>query len=155
MNKFIKLLLLLLLPLTVGAVSGYFSVSAIGSWYSTLNKPSWNPPSWIFGPVWTVLYLVMGYSSFRIAEKEKTKQRNKALAIYVVQLFFNFWWSILFFGMHQIGIALVEIIILWILIVVMILNFRRVDTLSAFLNIPYLLWVSFASILTATIYTLN
>ena len=155
MNKFIKLLLLLLLPLTVGAVSGYFSVSAIGSWYSTLNKPSWNPPSWIFGPVWTVLYLVMGYSSFRIAEKEKTKQRNKALAIYAVQLFFNFWWSILFFSMHQIGIALVEIIILWILIVVMILNFRRVDTLSAFLNIPYLLWVSFASILTATIYTLN
>lgn len=155
MKKIIKLLLLLLLPLTVGAISGYFSVSSIGSWYATLNKPSWNPPSWLFGPVWTILYLIMGYSSFRIAEKEKSKQRNRALAIYGLQLFFNFWWSILFFGMYQIGIAFIEIVILWILIVLMILNFRRVDTLSAFLNIPYLLWVSFASILTATLFSLN
>ncbi|MEX1189057.1 MAG: TspO/MBR family protein [Bacteroidia bacterium] len=155
MNRFIKLLLLILLPLAVGAISGYFSVSAIGSWYMQLNRPTWNPPSWLFGPVWTTLYLIMGYSSFRIAEKEKNKERYNALLIYGIQLFFNFWWSILFFGFHLIGTALIEIIILWILIVLMIAKFRKIDSLAAYLNIPYLLWVSFATVLTATIYSLN
>lgn len=155
MNRFIKLLLLLLLPLSIGGISGYFTVSGVSSWYAELSKPSWNPPNWLFGPVWTTLYLIMGYSSFRITEKKITIARNNALLIYGFQLFFNFWWSILFFKFHLIGTALVEIIILWVLIVLMILKFRKIDAPAAYMNIPYLLWVSFASILTATIYSLN
>ncbi len=155
MNKFIKLLVLLLLPLTIGAISGYFTVTGVSSWYAELNKPSWNPPNWIFGPVWTTLYLLMGYSSYRIAQHKPSKERSNALILYGLQLFCNFWWSILFFGFHLIGTALVEISILWLLIVFMIFKFRKLDSLAAYINIPYLIWVSFAGVLTATIYSLN
>jgi len=155
MNRYIKLLFLILIPLSIGGIAGYFTVSGVSSWYAELNKPSWNPPNWLFGPVWTILYIIMGYSSFRIAETIPTKDRNNALWIYGLQLFLNFWWSILFFEFHLIGTALVEISILWILIVLMIIRFRKIDSAAAYINIPYLLWVSFAGVLTATIYSLN
>jgi tryptophan-rich sensory protein len=154
-RKILKFLILLLIPLSVGAVSGFFTVSEVKSWYDLLNKPSWNPPRYLFGPVWTTLYLLMGYSCFRISEARRSKTRTLALQLFGLQLFVNFWWSILFFHFHLIGTALVEIIILWILILAMIIQFRKVDPPAAWLNIPYLLWVSFASVLTATIYYLN
>ena len=155
MRKTLKFIILLLIPLTVGAISSFFTVSEIKSWYDLLNKPSWNPPRYLFGPVWTSLYIIMGYSCFRISEARRSKSRTLALQLFGIQLFVNFWWSILFFHFHLLGTALVEIIILWVLILAMIIQFRKVDPLAAWLNIPYLLWVSFATVLTATIYSLN
>jgi benzodiazapine receptor len=154
-KKALVLISCILLPLLIGGISGYATVSAISSWYATLVKPSFNPPNWIFGPVWTTLYILMGYSSYRIFQSPKGDLRNQALTIYGLQLIFNFFWSILFFKFHLLGIALVEILILLTLLIVMFIRFKQIDKTAAFLNIPYLLWVSFASILNASIWYLN
>ncbi len=154
-KKSLALLLAVAIPLTVGGIAAYFTVTGIDSWYSTLNKPWFNPPNWIFGPVWTTLYVIMGYSSWRIWQLPPSPQRNKALAIYWIQLFFNFWWSILFFHFENIGLALAEILILWVCIVLMIIHFSKLDRLAGWLQVPYLLWVSFATALTAAIFNLN
>lgn len=150
-----KLSLLILIPLAVGAISGFFTAQSVESWYRALNKPSWNPPNYLFGPVWTVLYVLMGYSSYRIFAEPASEYRTKALRIYFVQLFLNFCWSFLFFYFEKPGLALIEIIILWLCILFMIIRFYRVDRIAAFLNIPYILWVSFATALNAAIYLLN
>lgn len=143
------------IPLVVGGTAGFYTVSEIGSWYSTLQKPWFNPPNWIFGPVWTTLYIVMGYSCWRIWNTPAGKARRNALIVYGIQLFLNFWWSILFFHFQQIGLALIEIGLLWISLIVMIVQFYKLDKPAGLLQIPYILWVSFASLLTAAIYTLN
>lgn len=155
MNKILKLFICLLLPITVGGLSGYITVEGVREWYSTLIKPSFNPPNKLFGPVWTVLYILMGISLFRISDLVKSKERNQALIVFGIQLVLNFLWSILFFKFHLIGLALVDIILLWIAIFIMILQFRKLDAVSSFLQIPYLLWVSFASILNISILYLN
>ena len=150
-----KLALFILIPLAVGAISGYFTTQSVQSWYLTLDKPTWNPPNYVFGPVWTVLYLLMGYSSYRIFEQPESKFRTIALRIYSFQLFLNFCWSFLFFYFNYTGVALLEIVALWASIVSMIVIFRKVDSLAAWVNIPYLLWVSFATALNAAIFYLN
>ena len=155
MNKILKLFICLLLPITFGGLSGYITVEGVREWYSTLIKPSFNPPNKLFGPVWTVLYILMGISLFRISDLVKSKERNQALIVFGIQLVLNFLWSILFFKFHLIGLALVDIILLWIAIFIMILQFRKLDAVSSFLQIPYLLWVSFASILNISILYLN
>jgi len=155
MNKILKLFICLLLPITVGGLSGYITVEGVREWYSTLIKPSFNPPNKLFGPVWTVLYILMGISLFRISDLVKSKERNQALIVFGIQLVLNFLWSILFFKFHLVGLALVDIILLWISIFIMILQFRKLDAVSSFLQIPYLLWVSFASILNISILYLN
>lgn len=154
-QRYLSLFLALLIPLAIGGTAGFFTVSGIGSWYSTLNKPWFNPPNWIFGPVWTTLYLVMGYSSWRIWQLPHSPQRSRALNMYWIQLFFNFWWSILFFHFENPGLALAEILVLWICIVLMILHFFKLDRVAGWIQIPYLLWVSFATALTAAIFNLN
>lgn len=154
-NRILLFIILLLLPLLVGAISGFFTVGGIDNWYKTLNKPGFTPPNYLFGPVWTSLYLIMGYSSYRIAILKKNALRKRALGLYGIQLFVNFWWSILFFEFHMLELALLEIIILWICIVAMIYQFRKLDPVAAYLNIPYLMWVSFASVLTGSIAWLN
>lgn len=155
MNKILKLFICLFLPITVGGLSGYITVEGVREWYSTLIKPSFNPPNRLFGPVWTVLYILMGISLFRISDLIKSKERNQALIVFGIQLVLNFLWSILFFKFHLVGLALVDIILLWISIFIMILQFRKLDAVSSFLQIPYLLWVSFASILNISILYLN
>ena len=144
-----------IIPLAVGGIASFFTISEIGSWYSTLEKPWFNPPNWIFGPVWTTLYLLMGYSSWRIWNTSAGKTRSKALIVYGLQLFLNFWWSIFFFHFQQIGLALIEISLLWISLFVMIVLFYKLDKPAGLLQIPYIIWVSFASLLNAAIYTLN
>jgi tryptophan-rich sensory protein len=155
LKRALLLISFILLPLIIGGISGYFTVSAISSWYSTLVKPSFNPPNWIFGPVWTTLYILMGYSSYRIYQSPKSDIRNQALTIYGLQLIFNFFWSILFFKFHLLGVALIEISILLVLLIMMFIRFKQIDRTAAFLNIPYLIWVSFATILNASIWYLN
>lgn len=150
-----KLLISIVLPLSIGAIAGIFTAQAIPEWYATLNQPSFNPPNWVFGPVWTILYIIMGISFFLIWKLEAGKQRNQAIAIFFVQLLLNFGWSFFFFYFQMIGVALVEIIVLWSAIVFMLVRFYKLKPLAAYLNIPYLLWVTFAAVLNAAYFFLN
>ncbi len=150
-----KLLISIILPLSVGAIAGLFTARAIPEWYATLNQPSFNPPNWIFGPVWTTLYLIMGISFFLIWKLESGKERNQAIVIFLVQLILNFGWSFCFFYFKMIGLALIEILLLWSTIVLMLTRFYKLKPLAAYLNIPYLLWVTFATMLNAAYFYLN
>lgn len=143
------------LPVAVGAISGYATMEPLKDWYMTLNKPSFNPPNAIFGPVWTTLYVLMGISLFMIVQLPASKLRTQALIAFGTQLFLNFWWSIIFFSFKNLLFALVEIILLWCCIVWMIWLFRKLKPIAGYIQIPYLLWVSFATILTASIWHLN
>jgi tryptophan-rich sensory protein len=153
MNKSIKLTLCILLPLLVGGISGYFTSQSIPNWYVYLNKPSFNPPNYLFGPVWTLLYILMGISFYLVIIKPKVSWL--IVGIFLTQLILNFFWSFIFFNYHKLGLALVEIIILWVSILVMIILFYKTNKWAAILNISYLLWVSFATILNYSIYRLN
>jgi tryptophan-rich sensory protein len=154
MKKGVKLFLCMMLPLLVGGVSGFFTASNIETWYITLIKPSFNPPNYLFGPVWTSLYILMGISFYLILMSEKA-EKSKLIFIYFFQLVLNFLWSFIFFNFHAIGLAAIEIVILWCSILTMIIMFYKVNKWAAIINIPYLLWVSFASILNFSIYFLN
>lgn len=155
MNRILRLLICIAFPLIIGGVSGFFTVQGVKDWYLTLAKPNFTPPNYLFGPVWTFLYAFMGVAFFRILEKGKSVQKIKAIRIYLWQLFFNFCWSFLFFSQHQIGLALIDILILWVLILIMIIRFKKLDAFAGYSQIPYLLWVSFATALTAAIFILN
>jgi len=151
----IKLIASLLLPLGIGGIAGIFTTDAIPGWYASLNQPSFNPPNWIFGPVWTTLYAIMGISLFLIWKLPASKERNLAILAFVAQLLLNFCWSFLFFYFKMIGVALADIVVLWVMIVVMLLRFHKLNPLGAFINIPYLLWVTFATALNAAYFFLN
>lgn len=155
MNRILRLLICVAFPLIIGGISGFFTVQGVKDWYLTLAKPNFTPPNYLFGPVWTFLYAFMGVAFFRILEKGKSVQKIKAIRIYLWQLFFNFCWSFLFFSQHQIGLALIDILILWLLILIMIIRFKKIDAFAGYSQIPYLLWVSFATALTAAIFILN
>ena len=155
MNRIIRLIICIAIPLIVGGISGFFTVQGVKDWYLTLAKPNFTPPNYLFGPVWTFLYAFMGVAFFRIIEKGKSVQKIKAIRIYLWQLFFNFCWSFLFFSQHQIGLAFIDILILWVLILIMIIRFKKLDAFAGYSQIPYLLWVSFATALTAAIFILN
>lgn len=154
-SKMLKLIVSIALPLTVGAVAGMFTSQAIPDWYAHLNKPFFNPPNWIFAPVWTTLYILMGISAYMIWALPVSKARNAALSLFVVQLVLNFIWSFLFFHFKMIGVALLEIVVLWAAVLAMILYFRPLKLHSAQLNLPYLSWVSFATLLNAAYWWLN
>ena len=145
MKKGTKLSLSILLPLIIGGISGYFTASNIEHWYATLNKPTFNPPNYLFGPVWTSLYVLMGISFFLIWNSSKVN-KNKLISLYLFQLRLNFIWSFIFFKFHALGLAAIEIIILWLSILIMIIQFYKCNKWAGLINIPYLLWVSFASI---------
>mgnify|MGYP001559045178 CR=1 FL=1 len=148
-KNFPKLLFSVGICLGAGVLGSFFTVSAIPEWYSTLNKPSFSPPNWIFGPVWTILYILMGYSLYLVWTKKKVP------AIFWIQLVLNAVWSIIFFGMRNPSLALVDIMALWIAIVLTIKAFYKINKLAGNLLIPYLAWVSFASILNLSIALLN
>jgi len=132
-------------------VGSIFTTPAIPGWYATLQKPSFSPPNFLFAPVWTTLYILMGISLALILNK-----KNKtAIIFFVVQLVLNSLWSILFFGLKSPKLAFVEIIFLWLAILITILKFFKISKLAGWLFVPYLLWVSFASVLNLTIVRLN
>ncbi len=126
------------------------------TWYPTLVKPAFTPPGWVFGPVWTVLYLLMGAAAFLVWQKGlRLRAVRVALVWFLIQLVLNALWSPVFFGLHRIGWALVVIVLLWAAIVITIRCFSRVSSAAALLLIPYLLWVSFATALNAALWQLN
>lgn len=155
MAKSLKLIIAILLPMVVGGFSGFLTANAINGWYATLHQPSFNPPNWVFGPVWTTLYLIMGISLYRIWRLPVSVERNQAIKIFTLQMTLNFFWSLIFFKWHLIGLALLEIIVMWIMIAAMIHHFRKLDAVAGYMNIPYLLWVSFASVLNGAYFILN
>jgi len=156
MNNTVKLIISILIPVAVGAISGFFTTAEIPGWYQTINKPTWNPPSWIFGPVWTTLYLLMGIALYLVWKSEAVQSVKKmAIILFAVQLLLNFFWSFIFFNQHQIGLALAEIITMWFFILLTIFAFAPINKLAAWLLVPYISWVSFATILNYTIWKLN
>lgn len=139
-----------------GALSAYVSGSGTNDWYQSLTKPSFMPPSWAFGVVWPILYVMMGIGAGLIWSKGVQKQLvRSAIALFSVQLFLNLLWSPLFFGLHRMGWALVEILVLWAAIALTIRAFWKVRPIASMLLWPYLLWVSFATLLNASLYSLN
>jgi tryptophan-rich sensory protein len=155
MKNILKLTLCITIPLFIGAISGIATASGIDTWYVDLTKPTFNPPNYLFGPVWTTLYILMGISFFGILKSPKTELRKKAIMIFCIQLFLNFCWSFLFFNFQLLGLAFIEIIFIWVSIVMMIILYFEINKTAAILQIPYLLWVSFASILNGSIWFLN
>ncbi len=139
-----------------GAVGSIFTVPAISGWYAGLIKPALNPPNWIFGPVWTTLYLLMGIAAFLVWQKgfERTEVRT-ALIIFGVQLLLNMAWSAIFFGAHNPAGAFADIVLLWLAILATILTFYKISPVAAYLLLPYILWVSFAGYLNYAVWTLN
>jgi translocator protein len=154
-SNWVSIIICIAIPLVVGAISGLATATSIKTWYLGLDKPAFNPPNFIFGPVWTALYVLMGISLYLIWKSHRGNARTNALRIFGIQLVLNFAWSFIFFYYHQIFFALVEIVMIWIGVLLMIIVFRSVDKTAAYLQIPYLLWVSFASLLNASIWLLN
>jgi len=128
---------------------------SVDGWYTTLNKPSWNPPSWLFGPVWSLLYIMMAVAAWLVWRKGGWAMQRWPLSLFLVQWLLNALWTPLFFGMHLLGVALVEIVLLWIAIAATIHAFWRVSKPAGWLLVPYLVWVSFAAFLNFTIWRLN
>jgi tryptophan-rich sensory protein len=143
----------ILATLAVGLVSSQFTEPNIAGWYADLTKPSFNPPNWIFAPVWTTLYIVMAVAAWRVWRV--TGLKSVPMVLYGIQLALNFAWSYIFFSAHEIGLALGEILALWVMIALTAASFWRVDRVAGLLFLPYLAWVSFASLLNYTIWTLN
>jgi len=161
-KKFLQLIGFIVLAQTAGIIGSVFTSPNIPTWYATLVKPALNPPSWVFGPVWTTLFVLMGIAAFLVFSackkelpmSEKIKIRI-AMGLFVFQLVLNTLWSILFFGMQNPAGAFVEIILLWLAIAATIIAFYRVSKPAAYLLLPYIAWVSFAAYLNYSIWMLN
>jgi translocator protein len=140
----------------VGILGSIFTISSIHTWYATLNKPQFAPPNWIFGPTWTLLYFLMGVSFYLIWQQDWKKKRVKTARNYfLIQLALNFIWSPIFFGLKTPMLGLIVIVTMWALILGTIIKFYPLSKWAAYLLIPYLLWVSFATVLNASIVVLN
>lgn len=144
-----KLIFAIVLCQAVGIIGSLFTFSAIPTWYGSLVKPSFNPPSWVFGPVWTILYTLMGVSLYLVWKSKP------AVKLFIWQLIANSLWSIIFFGMKNIQLALIEIIVLLILVLATIKKFYKINKIAAYLLIPYFVWGGFATLLTYSIWILN
>ena len=157
LNNILKLIIAIVICEVVGIGGAFFtSPAASSSWYYSLEKPFLQPPSWIFSPVWIMLYALMGIAAFLVWQKGfERKDVRLALGVFGVQLFLNAIWSIIFFGLHSPGWALVDIIALWLAIVWTIVVFYKISKPAVYLLIPYILWVSFAAHLNYSIWLLN
>ncbi len=155
-NNTFKLIIAIVVSELAGIIGSVFTAPSITSWYIELVKPALNPPAWVFAPVWTTLFVLMGVAAFLIWKKEFDHKGVKiALGIFLVQLVLNTLWSIIFFGFHSSGGALIEIVFLWFAILVTIISFYKISKPAAWLLVPYILWVSFASYLNYAIWLLN
>ena len=151
-----KLFFSILIPLLVGILSAYFTQAGVHGWYVIAIKPSYNPPNWLFAPVWTILFLMMGVALYLVwKSNDKGNEKKVALRLFSGQLMFNFFWSFIFFYAHQPGWAFADIIVLWILILLTIVWFNKISVTAAWLLVPYIFWVSFASLLNFYIWQHN
>lgn len=149
MKNFTKFLLSIIICEAAGVVGSIFTAPSIKGWFATLNKPAINPPNWIFGPVWTTLFLLMGIALYLVWSKEKIP------VIFWAQLILNILWSVIFFGLRNPGFAFFELLILWVAILYTILSFYRVSKPAAYLLLPYILWVTLAGFLNYSLWMLN
>jgi benzodiazapine receptor len=155
-KKALKLTVCILLCELAGIIGSVFTLSSIPTWYAGLQKPWFNPPNWIFGPAWTTLYALMGIALYLAWEKGFEKRKNRiALSVFVAQLVLNAIWSLIFFGAKNLGLAFAEIILLWLAILANIILFYRIDRRAGLVLVPYILWVSFASLLNYSVWMLN
>lgn len=154
-NKTLTYIFFVLVCQLAGIIGSIFTTPAVKGWYANINRPSFSPPNWLFAPVWTTLFVMMGVSVSIIWLSEKNAQRTTALKIFFLQLILNTLWSIIFFGMENPMLAFFEIVILWFAILFTILKFRKINKLAAILLVPYILWVSFASVLNLAIALIN
>ena len=157
MNKIVRIIVVVIVCLAVGYFSGAVTREAITDWYPTLIKPSFNPPNWIFFPVWTALYIMMGIAAGLVWNKIEVQKEvvKKALIFFAIQLGLNALWSYLFFGLHNPMLAGLEIIVLWLMIYETYVQFSKINKIAGYLFIPYIAWVSFAAILNLSIWWLN
>jgi benzodiazapine receptor len=151
-----KLVVSIIACLAAGAIGSVFTGQAIPTWYATLEKPAFNPPNWVFMPVWTLLYILMGVAAFLVWRKGlESKQVRIALIVFLVQLVLNAFWSVAFFGLESPLYGLIVIAALWVAILFTVLKFYRISRVASVLLWPYLLWVSFAAVLNSSIWLLN
>jgi benzodiazapine receptor len=150
-----SLVILLALSAAVAGVSGVTTIQNVGTWYAVLAKPPFNPPNWLFGPVWTLLYIAMAIAAWRVWGLRGRSNVAGAIGLYAAQMTLNFGWSLIFFGMHRIGAALIDILGLLGLLIATTIVFWRRDAIAGALMAPYLVWVSFAAILNFAIWRLN
>ncbi|MFC1511198.1 TspO/MBR family protein [Candidatus Margulisiibacteriota bacterium] len=153
--KTIKLLISLAVVFLAGFIGQIYTMPSIPTWYATLNKPFFNPPNWIFGPVWTSLYVLMAVAAWLVWQKDWSRAVKIALGFFIGQLALNSLWSIIFFGLHLPLWAFIEIIVLWLAILLTIFKFKALSQPAAWLLVPYILWVSFAAVLNLMIVVLN
>lgn len=157
LSRTFKILVMIVTCVVVGAVSGLVTQENIDTWYPTLAKPSFNPPNWLFAPVWSTLYVIMGIAAGLVwHEMDRQKELvKKGLIYFAIQLALNALWSFLFFGLHNPLLALIEIVLLWLMIYETFVQFNKVNKIAGYLFIPYLMWVTFALALNASIWWLN
>ncbi|MFW6143719.1 MAG: TspO/MBR family protein [Patescibacteria group bacterium] len=155
MTNFIKLTISLLITFTAAGIGSAATTPAIPSWYQSLNKPAFTPPSWLFGPAWTILYILTAVAFYLIWTKTNFETHKTAFIVFFAQLILNALWSIIFFGLKQPFFALIEIAVLWTAILFTLIKFYQVNKTAGLLLIPYLLWVTFATALNFAIWQLN
>jgi benzodiazapine receptor len=151
----LALALLVSICVAIGGLGGAVTASSVTEWYPTLNKPSFNPPNWVFGPVWTTLYVMMGIAAWRVWRAAERDTTQGPLAVFALQLAVNLGWSIAFFGLRDPGLAVAVIFVLDLLVLATALMFRRIDGLAALLLVPYLAWIAFATVLNVAVWRLN
>ena len=151
-NKYLSLLLILAITFIASGIGGFVTTFFKDPWYSEIALPSFNPPSWVFAPVWTTLYVLMSVAIWKVWINSFDV---KILKIYFIHLFFNGTWSIIFFGFHQIGLALINLVAILIFIIILMKIYLKVDKISFYLMTPYFLWSSYALILNSSIFILN
>jgi tryptophan-rich sensory protein len=156
LNEIPRLIVSILIPLVIGSVGSIVTIAEIPTWYSTLSKPSWAPPNWLFGPVWTTLYILMGIALFLVWREGLNRSDVRfAILIFAVQLVLNLLWSIVFFTYHSLFGSFILIMILWIAILANIIAFSIISRTAGLLLVPYIVWVSIASYLNYSVYLLN
>ena len=152
----IKLIISIAIPLAAGFIGSFFTSSSIPTWYTTINKPSFNPPNWVFGPVWTLLFILMGIALYLVWVKGWKKDEVKiGIYFFSAQMVLNLAWSFFFFYLHKPLYSFIEIIFLWLVILGTIITFYRINKKTLYLLLPYILWVTFAAVLNLMIVLLN
>jgi benzodiazapine receptor len=154
-RNLVGLFAFIVICLIISGIGGTITASSVETWYQALEKPIFNPPDWVFAPVWTLLYIIMGIAAWRVWRLRSFEATGKALGVFALQLGFNLAWSFLFFGLQRIDLALVEIVILLVAIIVNAIMFWRIDRLAGLMLMPYIAWVTYATVLNASLWLLN